>query len=268
MENSTDFVYMTKANSDRLLRNIKSYTIDPDYDELYKSDLRHILSIPELNLLYVTMEVYKDFDKALEIYTRLEIRPDTKDFAFEGGSPTYHADSSCTRLKSDFVNLEIPIEIKSKGDVDIEKFRSFCRKHMDLLRSDETQFMNKLSARFLLKNVPTKIVFDNTGSVDFFNLDLKQLEERIDQLLVDSDLFRNKTEETAKLINEMGYGTHKIKEAKVKGNDLNIWHEKYKGNLKKLMREYFRVKFNPELKFEGKLLGQLGFRACRQCSST
>ncbi|SDO42156.1 hypothetical protein SAMN04487951_12623 [Vreelandella arcis] len=36
--------------------------------------------------------------------------------------------------------------------------------------------------------------------------------------------------------------------------------------LKNLLEEYFRIKFNPELKFDGNLLEYLGFIPCKSCS--
>ena len=63
----------------------------------------------------------------------------------------------------------------------------------------------------------------------------------------------------------MGYGTHVVNEAKEPGHPLYIWHNEYKNQLKDLLKTYFRVKFNGDLKFEGHLLVQLGFKPCRQC---
>ena len=263
-----DAVYITKNNFDRVINNLDKTNAPRDYDKLYKSPLNHILSKPELNLLYVTMEAYKDFGEVFDGYTRIEKRPDTKRFAFEGASPSYHIDPVCALLTSDFVNLEIPPEIREKGDKSIELFRSFCRSNMDLLKSDESKFMVRLEAQFFLKTPPSdSIHFSNSGSVDLLNMDLEQVEERIDLLLFDADCFRKQDADTEKLIKHKGFGTHKAPEAKIPGHPLNIWHEKYKGDLKLSLQVYFRLKFNPELKFEGKLLDQLGFSACRKCST-
>ncbi|WP_188630997.1 hypothetical protein, partial [Oceanisphaera marina] len=192
---------------------------------------------------------------------------DTKKYVFEGGNPTYHTNKKCERFTSNFINLEIPPEIADKGDESIKRFRAFCKENMDLLVSDESRFKERLSIHFLLKNPPNKISHNNSGSVEFQNLSLEELESLIDQLLEDADAFRNRDKDTAKLIRNKGYGTDRAKEAKIEGNPLFIWHNKYKTNLKRLLQEYFRVKLNPDLKFEGELLEQLGFKPCHNCNS-
>ena len=39
----------------------------------------------------------------------------------------------------------------------------------------------------------------------------------------------------------------------------------FKRPIKDLLIEYYRVLYNPDLKFEGNLLEQLGFKPCRNC---
>jgi hypothetical protein len=46
---------------------------------------------------------------------------------------------------------------------------------------------------------------------------------------------------------------------------LKKYDVQFKIPAKDLLIEYFRVKFNPELKFEGKLLEQLVFKLCGLC---
>ena len=260
-------VYITTSNWYSIVREIDTSGHQFDQKSLYKSDLSKILSIPELNLLCKLKEAFESEDFILERYKKLKNREDTKTFVYEGGTPSYHFSESCKKLNSNFLNLEIPAEVKSRGDSEINKFRSFCKSNMDLLNQDESAFITKLEAHFFLVNRPQKISHANSGHMNIENLSLPELEEAIDNLLIDADIFRNQSDQVRAKIKNMGYGTHKIKEAKVEGSTLNIWHNDYKERLKALLREYFRVKLNPELTFEGGLLEQLGFNPCTYCRS-
>ena len=46
---------------------------------------------------------------------------------------------------------------------------------------------------------------------------------------------------------------------------LNEYDTKFKKPFKDLLVQYYMVKYNPELQFEGTLLEQLGFKACATC---
>ncbi len=66
------------------------------------------------------------------------------------------------------------------------------------------------------------------------------------------------------------------KEEAIRNNDTRYSDDAIKGFLKKydehfkkpvteLLIEYYKVQYNPELKFEGYLLEMLGFKACSAC---
>ena len=61
--------------------------------------------------------------------------------------------------------------------------------------------------------------------------------------------------------NNTGYSDEEVK------SFLVIYEEKFKRPIKDMLRNYYRVKFNPELEMEGYLLDQLGFRPCSHCFS-
>ena len=168
-------------------------------------------------------------------------------------------------MSSDYINWEIPPEIQARGDVEIVNFRKFFSEHRSLLEADEPKFINRLGAQFALKNPPKSIFSNNSGSNRIDNINLKDLEDRIDLLLVDAEQFRNKDESTKSKIDRQGYGTHRLKEAKEPGSDLHTWHNDYKKELKKQLCHYFRIKFNRELGFSGMLLDSLGFNRCAHC---
>lgn len=110
-----------------------------------------------------------------------------------------------------------------------------------------------------------KIDYSNSGMARFENVDLEEVNQRIKSLLFDAERFRNQSQEVSDLIYSYGYGTHRRMEARQPGHLLYTWHHEYKLGLKHLLETYFRVKFNPELSFEGSLLEQLGFVQCKHC---
>ena len=254
------------------LNNFKSIVCKTNYskdcqdlEDLYKSKLSHILSEPELALLRSYKAILESSPLELESYKPVLKKADTKNHVYKWLPPAYHFSSSCERLRSDYQNFEIPPEIKDKGDSEIAKFREFFSEHRSLLKDGEGKFLDKLEAVFFLKNRPISIFANNSGSLATDNIDLEHLENTIDLLLHDAEKFRNKDEVTKLKIRNLGYGTHKQKEAKEKGTILYIWHHEYKQELKNLLTHYFRVKFNPDLVFSGLLLDTLGFKRCGHC---
>jgi len=236
-----------------------------DLEDLYKNKLGHILSRPELALLSVFKEACESPGLVFEAYKRIEGRPDTKKWVWEGCAPAYHSSPSCERLHSDYRNWEIPAEIKQRGDSEIARFRKFFSEYRSLLETDELKFITKLDAAFFLKNPPKSILSINSGLNNIDNINLKDLEERIDLLLVDAEKFRNMDDSTKSKIDRQGYGTHRLKEAKEPGSILHTWHNEYKKDLKDLLCHYFRIKFNRDLGFSGMLLDRLGFNRCGSC---
>jgi hypothetical protein len=163
-----------------------------------------------------------------------------------------------------FTNLTIPIEIQDKGDVAIEKYREFVKEYRGLLEESESRFLDKLEVHFLLKNRPKSVKFQNSGTQEFSNCDLSELKMEMDKLIHSAKNFMNSSDEVFKIIKDRGFGTHKVKEAKQSGHPLHSWHT-FKIELKGILRQYYRIRFNPELKFEKSLLEQIGFHACHEC---
>lgn len=262
----SDIVFITKSNESKILSNLDLKGDKADFECLYDESLSFILSTPELNLLHVYKRLCAHPKEALAAYKKVN-KKDTKQFVWEGGKPAFHFKSDCPRLNSEFTNITIPVEIQDKGDLEISRFRDFVKEYRCLLEEDEVRFMHKLEARFLLKNPPKSIKYLNSGVQEFCNLNLLDLKYQIDSLLIKASKFRDSDEEISKLISVKGYGTHKVKEAKDKSSPLYEWHA-MKSELKDLLKQYYRVKFNPELKFDKTLLEQVGFQPCRECDKS
>ena len=224
-------VYITKGNFYKIVSSRSDYSLKVNANQLYDLDIKSLLSTPEIKLLYLTMEAFKDFDKFIQRFN----------------------------------NFLIPEEIKSRGSNEIKKFRIFFKQNSYLIQNNERSFLNKLESQFFLKNPPEKVEYDNSGVELINNYNLNELKEEIDKLLISADKYKKSSPEIEKLITNKGYGTHKVKSAKDKLNPLYTWHT-YKTNLKSLLTEYFKLKFNPDLSFDKNLLDELGFVSCQHCN--
>ncbi|WP_229667997.1 hypothetical protein, partial [Oceanisphaera marina] len=54
--------YITKSNFNKIVRGLDISITKGSKNDLYKSNISHILSVKEINLLYIVMEVYKGFE--------------------------------------------------------------------------------------------------------------------------------------------------------------------------------------------------------------
>ncbi len=257
-----DSVYITKSNASQLA--LKTDGLDSSFSELYDSDLSFILTTPELTFLQIYKEVCKSDKDSIKIYKRREKRKDTGNFVWEGGTPAFHSSIGCPVLTSNFLNLEIPPEIKKQGETSIERYRVFVKQNSKLLKENQSSFIDKLEARFLLINRPKSISYSNSGTSQISNYNLEELKATIDELISSAQSFMSSSESTRTIIKNQGYGTHKVKKAKEKGHPLHRWHQ-YKVDLKRLLKEYYQIRFNPELRFERSLLEQVGFKPCQEC---
>lgn len=273
MNNCT--VYITKSKAREIifqLRPEKNYT-KQKLESLYKEKISHILSLPEKSLLQVFKEFYNEEEFSLSGYKKIDFKSKRNDIYVFGGNkvPSYHYDKKCTALTSTFDNYKIPEEIRNLGADEVARFKDFFIKNISLLREKPDVFNVKLKSTFTLNGQVEHVFSENSGIYEIENINLEDLEANIDRLLLDAENFRLKDTATQKLIYDKGYGTDRELKKKLSYPDkeyqiLVEWHEKYKGQLKDLLEEYFRVKLNPELKFKNNLLDQLGFKPCKICT--
>jgi hypothetical protein len=267
-------VYITNGNLRAIIApfNLKGRSYGKrdffiDIKDFDISLLQKILSTPELALLEAYKEVLADLEESLAIYEKI-IKRDTHKYVYEGIAPAYHISHECERLKSDFVNYEIPKIIEGNFD-EITKFRQVFRDNVKTIKDGKAD-LARLRINIAMGwdiNYPSisDVDFKNSDSEIFINDDLSDIEHQISKIMFDADVFRNSDPEISHTIDKLGYGTHKRKESSDPDHPLYRWHN-YKTELKHLIQTYFRVKLNPNLKFEGRILEELGFRPCSFCS--
>ena len=202
------------------------------------------------------------------IYKKSERQTDPT-LVYATGSPAYHASQDCPVLKQDYVNYEIPVEIIGRGEDIVQKFREWWKSEEKLLNSDPSRFLKLMSIRWRLINPPSlqSISVDNSGVKSLENPDIAVIEQEIDELIKSmNDISKN----NSVLIKQYGKrtlgirkGTIPIECPKDRGI-LDDWDSK-KDELKRKLRLFFQLRFNPDLEISGSVLDSLGFKKCKQC---
>jgi hypothetical protein len=280
MSNSNDslLVFITQANLKKIVFNSDIMSVNLT-GEIYKIPIR-FFSRYEKNSLLAIQELLKDPEKYFkEIY--VPYKPvDTYKFIYEGQLPAYHKYTCCPNLQSDFQNFEIPFEIRARGQDAVKEFRLWFESVKYLLeKSDSDAFVARLLARWGILTNPGAINWGNSGWTLWENLTIEEMENRIDGLIKEAGRFYYGSEKNKKILdkyarrtslaqkpetipdNDTGYGDEELREF------LKQYDEQFKKPTKRYLIDYYRLKFNPEIRIEGRFLEKLGFKPCSNCHS-
>lgn len=268
-------VYITLSNAKRIVFNkteLKTLNLN---GQVYEKPI-YFFSYYEKNSLLAIKELLKDPEKFFtEIYKPIHIK-DTYRFVFKEKKPAYHYYLECERLQSDFQNYEIPEKIRKKGIDEIMRFRKWFIEHKHLLDRPDV-FAMRMELAFGISVNPKAINYENSGCNEIENLNLDELRQKIDTLLKEAGRYFYQSEKNKTILNKFSkYTFLAYRQDEIRINDteyqdeeikrfLRDYNERFKKPLKKMLIEYYRIKHNPELKLEGYLLEQLGFRPCRHC---
>lgn len=257
--------YITRANANAIRRKIDLAKVgNIPTDDIYHQDLS-ILSENERRWLAAAKMLYEDLDLFIEYAYSENKVIDTKTMIREGNRPAFHVDRGCENLRADYKNFYIPPEIQARGDLEIAKFRAWFIENEDLLNSNAERFITRMELVFKLKNPPPlkSIEALNSGVVIENNSDLQTIEHRIDQLINRGNELR-RDKQKSRIILQHGNRSFNKTNNPEDDNIINEWHS-LKSEIKTNLLQYFMVKFNPNLSFEGFLLERLGFRECSAC---
>ena len=267
--------YITVSNSKKLLRRIDLKKFEDLQGQVYKNEI-YFLSNREKSMLLGIREFLTNPEKfTAEFYNPIEVN-DTLRYVYEEQQPAYHVDSSCPRLQSSFHNFVIPEEIKTQGHEKILEFRRWFKENSYTLDKPDV-FVMRLNARWGIVTNPQAINYSNTGTEDFSNLSLHDLENKIDNILRDAGKYYRENPEKQQLIKRFGkltflaYIQGDIYKNDTGLNDqdlkdfLRFYDETFKHPVRELLIHYYRVLHNPEMTFDGLLLEKLNFRACGAC---
>lgn len=266
--------FITLANTNKIIFNSDIQSLNLE-GEIYKMRI-YFLSSYEENALLAIQELLKDPENYFnEIYVPYEAS-DTFSYVYEGQQPAYHKYSCCPRLQSDYQNFEVPSDIKEQGPEMVQEFREWFETVKHLLEKPDV-FVMRLQARWGIETNPKAINRDNSGSTVVDNFTIEELEEKINGLIKAAGRFYYKNGKNTEILkrfskytylaykkddiynNNTGYSDEEVKEL------LRYYDEEFKRPLKKYLIEYYRLKFNPDIKMEGYFLEKLGFHPCGHC---
>lgn len=261
--------FITKNNARQLEYQVDKSEIEKIMlDDLYKLSLWMLTKkeqqwLGAARMFYENPEFYVD-----RIYQKSERKADST-MVYVARSPAYHAKQDCTVLKQDYVNYEIPPEIIGRGDDTVREFREWWKSEEQLLNSNASRFFELMSIRWLLLN-PTSmqsVTADNSGVQTLENPDIALVEKEIDETIKSMNEIRKNN---PLLIKDFGKRTYAVRKGTISiesASDrkvLDDWDDK-KELLKRKLRLFFQLRFNPDLEISGSVLDSLGFKKCKQC---
>lgn len=226
----------------------------------YNNDkLRDLLNDDDIKLLWMTKVLFDESKKDFIEKSRLKTL--NMNLLFDTNTtPKYHKNSDCESLRNNYINFEVPPEIKFRGDSEILRLKKFANEHKELLREDESKFIEKLTAQFFLVNPPKKLEYVNSGRYEFSKLSVEEVYTKSIELTKKAvDLMNN---------NRTVYDK-RYKPARLSKNDseeLTYWLKDLKPKLMEALYQYGIKKFGPsDFSFEKSFLERFGFEPCRLC---
>lgn len=275
---TTNEVYITISNFKKIvygMSDIKNLNLQ---GAVYKKDI-YSFSRYEKNGLLAIKELLKDpenyFDK---IYKPLEVKSDTYQWVneYEGQSPAYHKTKDCIRLKSDYTNFKIPDKIQERGRDAVIEFRKWFKEEgLSLLEKGTDIFEMRLQIKYEINAEIETVRETNKGIISFNNYTIEELENTIDEKLREAGRYYNESEKNKTIISKYSTRTflanpqYSIEDNDTKYSEEEIrtflldYDKRFKKPLKEWLIDYYRLKFNPDIKMQGKLLDALNFKPCR-----
>ena len=223
----------------------------------------------------------------------------------EKRKPCYHVNPGCPKLHSDFENYQVPLPIKYKGIVkdilldrlklsdlteaekkivigNVERYRNWWKNLGEILyKSDKDIFLMRVNMEFQPNPRITDIKEfkqENSGIEELDNCTLSEIEKNIDDLIIAARNYYFENEKHKSILRaysklnyhvlvknefprfaECNYSYEEIR------SFLEDYNKRFKEPLKNLLKNYFRIKNNPDLKMESTILDELGFVPCGVC---
>lgn len=267
--------YITEANAKRIITQIyweNSFINGQVYkqaiDFLNHSEIQRLLGIQEL------LKQPENFVK--EVYQKAHFHQNPN-YIYPDGAPAFHYYSDCENMNSDYSNIVVPDEIKAQGEEVVQEFRKWFMNH-DYLSEDTLTFRCRM--KFGLKTNFKVVRHENSGTREFKHNDVFELEKKINSLLYEVEIFSKESEKKAVILrrfskwayiglyknpfkrisNNTGYSDDEVKKI------LTEFDVKYKQPVKRLLAEWYRIKYNPDLQFSQHILKDLGFKECSSCA--
>lgn len=274
MINFVAMPYITNFHSELATTNLKIDKLELVEDEVLSRV--KILSKEEKLQIFAYKKLLANDEDLVQIYKPISKR--TSKFVTTTQNPRYHTDKNCKVLNNDFISYTIPPSILKKGEEDVAKYRKWFKQNKALLESDPSTFYDKQKEAFNTSEKLESVKFDNSGVTEIENLSIEEIEAYLEKLITDYDTFIS-SESTSKAISLnsekakylVGAGTKYVKYAEtgLSSEEVIAILKKYlamKKDTIKYLQMYYRVKLNPDLSIDTKLLEGLGFLECPYCA--
>ena len=267
-------VYITKANVERIINKMDVSEIQI---EEFKNEIRfkwfNSLELKRLKaheLFYSNIEEFSSMFKVMQPYSN-------SNYVYPTKAPAFHSTASCERLTADFENLKIPEGIKTANRT--EEFRGWCLENKELFEKYPDQFNYLLEKKFKIENRDIFVYFQNSGVEVFENYSASHLENAIENKIDEALSFILSSEIHKKVIKAYGYLSFNYKfPDRIDMDKIKVFMEKkkviqiletfelsFKQPIMKMMKNYYRLQNNEDLKFDSDILTGLGFNCCFGC---
>ena len=133
-----------------------------------------VLNKREIEFLFKYKMLLDDEKKfVVEYYNEVPEKVDTKNFVFnKGGKMKYHLSSECKLLSKDYLDFNIPEEIKARGDIAIQEYRDWFNS-------------NNYGDKFRNKTIDKNIIIKDFNLKYPKKYDIKPIEDNSNLLVIE-----------------------------------------------------------------------------------
>lgn len=266
-------VYITKYNSKRIIQkfDITHSVLDELISEIefqwfHEYEVKHLLALKLL---------YSDINTFLSRYKKISTT-DTNTYFEEGNNPAFHTKFDCDRLHSSFYNFKLTNEIKRKGLTNkIREWYKEQKSKYDIKDATNREIIiSNCLLKFGLRDIPEFVNYDNSNYETRENYNIETINSKLENAIKNVNYFYNSNNEIKNILDSFGKEVYfennnyfGLEKAPIKNHlILKEFASDYKFKVAYWLGEYYRIKFNKNIEFDGDILSKLGFQECSFCS--
>ncbi|MBC8299124.1 MAG: hypothetical protein H8E55_25480 [Pelagibacterales bacterium] len=286
--------FITQSNYESIVKKLSDIRAMDLSGEVYKRTIYFFSKYEEKTLLALKSLIENPEDYLNKIYVPFEeIRGNDRFIFVNKKSPSYHLESTCFRLKSDYKNYFIPDQIYTLGEEAQKEFRDriipqikeledgdISKEFFDKRFSDICmQIVRKYSQEsdgFQEINLKAFLV-ENSGICNIQNLSANELEELIDEKIKEAGRYYYGNDKNTRILKRFSRATHlsytsdSIQDNNTGYSDEEVkeflmdYDKRFKKPLKRILIQYYMIVNNSDLSINNTLLEELNFKECRSC---
>lgn len=275
--------FITDANARRIIQQTEINSVNLA-GEIFNRAI-FFFSDYEIQQLLAYKQLIDDTEVFVrDTYKPIVLKKDSYRYVYEYDEemPAFHKILECSHLNKDYENFTIPDDIRYKENrqlnfTKINEFRRWFPTVEHLFKNDKQAFVFRLKQKFGIITNPEALEAANSGPMDLVNYDITELKDQINLKIKLAGRFyyaSNKNTTILKRFSKFSYLG--FIEEPIRNNDtgytdeelklfLRDYHQLIKKPIKILLREYYRIQYNPDLNFNSELLLFLNFKPCSKC---